>query len=140
MRLVSGAMIFLIVFLAGCATMRKGQDAQAQQLKNRITYLEAELQRKNQEISSLENELERAQDVRLTSRKQKIEDVSSAPLTAKQIQMTLKNAGFYKGPIDGKIGPKTKEAIKDFQKARGLKVDGIVGKRTTQELRKYLSR
>lgn len=140
MRLLSGVMIFLVVFLAGCATMRKGQDAQVQQLKNRVTYLEAELQRKNQEISSLENELERAQDVRLTSGKQKIEDVSSAALTAKQIQMALRNAGFYKGPIDGKIGPKTKEAIKDFQKARGLRVDGIVGRRTTQELRKYLSR
>lgn len=135
-----GVMIFLIVFLAGCATTKKGQDIQIQQLQSRISYLEAELQRKNQELSGLENKLERAQDVRLTSRKQKIEDISSSALTAKQIQIALKNAGFYKGPIDGKIGPKTKEAIKDFQKANALKADGIVGKRTRTELRKYLGR
>lgn len=59
---------------------------------------------------------------------------------AKQIQSALKNAGFYQGPIDGKIGHKTKEAIIKFQKANGLKADGIVGKRTSAELNKHLSR
>jgi len=66
----------------------------------------------------------------------------SAPveLSTKQIQKALKNAGFYKGTVDGKIGPKTKEAIISFQKAKGLKPDGIVGKRTSSELSKYLER
>ena len=48
--------------------------------------------------------------------------------------------GFYQGVIDGKIEPKTKEAIMKFQKAHDLKVDGIVEKRTSAELNKYLSR
>jgi len=61
-------------------------------------------------------------------------------LNAKQIQKALKSAGFYQGPIDGKIGPKTKKAIIKFQKAKGLRADGIVGKRTSAELNKYLSR
>jgi len=56
----------------------------------------------------------------------------------KQIQIALQKAGFYKGKIDGKIGPQTKEAIKAFQKANGLKADGIVGKRTIEKLNKYL--
>lgn len=59
-------------------------------------------------------------------------------LSAKQIQQALRNAGFYKGAIDGKIGPKTKEAIKAFQKANNLKPDGLVGKRTAKKLNNYL--
>ncbi len=58
----------------------------------------------------------------------------------KQIQTALKKAGFYQGAIDGKIGPKTKEAIIKFQKAKGLKADGIVGESTSTDLNKYLSR
>lgn len=56
----------------------------------------------------------------------------------KQIQIALQRAGFYKGKIDGKIGPQTRQAIREFQKAKGLKVDGVVGKNTWNELRKYL--
>jgi len=58
----------------------------------------------------------------------------------KQIQTALKKAGFYQGAIDGKIGPKTKEAIIKFQKAKGLKADGIVGESTSTDLNKHLSR
>lgn len=57
---------------------------------------------------------------------------------SRDIQRALKNAGFYAGAIDGKIGPKTKKAIEDFQKAHGLKVDGKVGPRTWAELEKFL--
>jgi len=56
----------------------------------------------------------------------------------KQVQIALQKAGFYKGKIDGKIGPQTKEAIKAFQKAKGLKADGAVGAQTWAELNKYL--
>lgn len=56
----------------------------------------------------------------------------------KQIQIALKNAGLYAGAIDGKIGPKTKQAIQEFQRSKGLKVDGVVGPRTWSELEKYL--
>lgn len=52
----------------------------------------------------------------------------------KRIQQALKNAGFYKGEIDGKIGPKTKVAIRAFQKSKGLVVDGVVGQKTWDEL------
>ena len=65
----------------------------------------------------------------------------SAPvnLSARQIQKALKSAGFYQGAVDGKIGSKTKSAIIKFQKAHSLKADGVVGKRTSMELNKYLS-
>lgn len=58
---------------------------------------------------------------------------------SRDIQTALKNAGFYTGAIDGKIGPKTKSAISEFQKAKGLVADGKVGPKTWAELEKYLS-
>jgi peptidoglycan hydrolase-like protein with peptidoglycan-binding domain len=56
----------------------------------------------------------------------------------RQIQLALRKAGFYKGKIDGKIGPQTRNAIRVFQKTIGLKQDGIVGQETWEELCKYL--
>lgn len=35
---------------------------------------------------------------------------------------------------DGKFGPKTRQAVKDFQAANGLQVDGIVGNETMEHL------
>jgi murein L,D-transpeptidase YcbB/YkuD len=59
--------------------------------------------------------------------------------TAKEIQTALKNAGFYAGEIDGKIGPKSKKAIEDFQTANNLKADGKVGPQTWAVLSKFLA-
>lgn len=56
----------------------------------------------------------------------------------RQIQAALKKAGFYKGEIDGKIGPKTRRAIVAFQRSKRLKPDGVVGSKTWEELSKYL--
>ena len=59
--------------------------------------------------------------------------------TNQQIQTALKNAGYYTAEIDGKIGPKTKKAIEEFQKANGLKVDGKVGHKTWEVLSSHLN-
>jgi peptidoglycan hydrolase-like protein with peptidoglycan-binding domain len=59
--------------------------------------------------------------------------------TSKEIQMALKNAGFYAGVVDGKIGPQSKKAITDFQKANNLQADGKVGPKTWMVLGKYLN-
>ena len=56
-----------------------------------------------------------------------------------QIQTALKNAGFYTGKIDGKIGPGSKRAIEAFQTGKGLKADGKVGPKTWAALEPYLS-
>ena len=54
----------------------------------------------------------------------------------RQVQSALKKAGFYKGDIDGKLGPQTKKAIKAFQKSKGLNPDGVIGVKTWEELAK----
>lgn len=59
--------------------------------------------------------------------------------TDTEIQTALKSAGFYSGNIDGKIGPKSKKAIENFQNANGLKADGKVGAKTWEALSKYLN-
>jgi len=54
------------------------------------------------------------------------------------VQKALHNAGFNIGSIDGKTGPKTKKAIKEFQKENNLTIDGIVGKKTWEALKIYI--
>ena len=50
------------------------------------------------------------------------------------VQTKLKRWGYYTGSIDGIYGPKTKAAVKYFQRKNGLAVDGIVGKQTARAL------
>ena len=54
------------------------------------------------------------------------------------IQQSISNSGI-KIDVDGAYGPKTKQAIKDFQKAQGLEVDGIIGPNTMSALKKFNS-
>lgn len=53
---------------------------------------------------------------------------------AAEIQRALSEKGFNPGPVDGFLGSQTKEAIKAFQSASGLAVDGIVGPNTQEVL------
>ncbi|MGV0912444.1 NlpC/P60 family protein [Martelella sp. FOR1707] len=55
-------------------------------------------------------------------------------LSTSDVQRQLAAAGFDPGPIDGIRGPKTIAAIRAFQAANGLTVDGIVGPETSSAL------
>ncbi|MDD5019775.1 MAG: peptidoglycan-binding domain-containing protein [Candidatus Omnitrophica bacterium] len=57
----------------------------------------------------------------------------------KAIQTALKNLGLYAGSIDGKVGPRTREAIREFQRQNGLVVDGKVGPKTRAALKNSLA-
>ena len=62
----------------------------------------------------------------------------AANLSNKQVQKALKLAGYDPGVIDGRFGQKTRNAIKEFQRANGLKTDGVAGRETQAHLRDYL--
>lgn len=130
--------VLSVVFLAGCATTRKTSDAQIYELQNRIRYLEGELEKKEQAVNNLGRDLERSREKNTYVQPATAIDAVKKS-TPKNIQMALKNTGHYSGTIDGKIGPKTKQAIRSFQKANNLKADGIVGKKTWDKLSKYLT-
>jgi peptidoglycan hydrolase-like protein with peptidoglycan-binding domain len=48
----------------------------------------------------------------------------------RDLQEALKTLGYDPGPIDGNFGTTTERAVKAFQQAKGITVDGIVGKIT----------
>lgn len=50
------------------------------------------------------------------------------------LQRRLAGLGFSPGPIDGRYGPLTAEAVTQFQRTRGLEVDGIAGPQTARAL------
>jgi hypothetical protein len=51
-----------------------------------------------------------------------------------QAQQSLHVAGFSPGPLNGIMGDKTRDALRAFQNARGLKVTGQLDTQTAQVL------
>jgi len=52
----------------------------------------------------------------------------------KAVQQALKDKGHDPGDVDGKMGPKTQAALRDFQKAQGMQATGRIDNKTMQSL------
>jgi len=53
----------------------------------------------------------------------------------KELQKKLRQAGFYNYKHDtGYYGPQTEKAVREYQRTRGIKIDGIAGPRTKNML------
>jgi murein L,D-transpeptidase YcbB/YkuD len=147
--------IILVFGMVGCASTQK--QSQNGNLQMRVDQLEKKIGTKDDEIKNLESEVrELSYNIdRLSSqvRKDYGYSGSSVPtkpsgkdgeilrvsgVTAQKVQKALQLAGYYKGTIDGKLGTKTNEAIRQFQKDHSLKADGVIGQQTWAELRAYL--
>lgn len=63
-----------------------------------------------------------------------LDDSFAATADIKTVQTKLKQWGYYTGAVDGINGPKTKAAVKAFQKKYGLTQDGIVGPLTAAKM------
>jgi peptidoglycan hydrolase-like protein with peptidoglycan-binding domain len=54
--------------------------------------------------------------------------------TIKAAQQQLKTEGLYAGAIDGRVGPATKAAVRQYQQKNGLKQTAMLDKETLQRL------
>lgn len=136
----------------GCATAMHGSQAREQEadaLKMQVAALGTKVDELNQRLADLSQRQEAAQAPVSSSMKRQTalhttaegtpaqtKLAAGSTLSAKQTQLALKSAGFYSGPVDGKFGPQTKDAVKVFQRSKGLNPDGVVGSRTAAALAK----
>ena len=136
---VLSLLVVFAVSLVGCASMStvKQKDLEIQGLRNQVSALETQSQSKDQEINNLREALAKADEQAKPAMVQSGTEKRFSSL--KDIQVALKNAGFYQGNIDGRIGRQTREAIKAFQKANNLKGNGKLNKRTRAALMEYLN-
>lgn len=58
----------------------------------------------------------------------------------KTLQQNLNDLGYNCGKVDGDFGTNTLDAVKAFQKANKLDVDGVVGPATTKAIKNALSK
>jgi peptidoglycan hydrolase-like protein with peptidoglycan-binding domain len=52
----------------------------------------------------------------------------------KQAQMILKTRGFYSGELTAKLDDATRDGLRGFQRAEGLKVTGTMNKLTLEKM------
>jgi len=152
MRLKWLLVIPMVLLVTGCSTVSKRMN----NLETKMGALEAKVDSVEQRQSAIEGQTGESRESvgylkgKVESRGPSTVVVTGAQgnagylygkksLTHKDIQLALKNANFYTGPIDGKIGKNTKKAIREFQKANGLKADGKVGPKTRELLLQYLT-
>lgn len=131
------SLMAVVLLAAGCATSRaKRSDA----IEARVNSLETQVAALNQRLD--EGFQGSASSAEMGGGNfpggQRSSKWSGKRLTVKQTQKALATAGFYKGNVDGKEGPQTKKAVKEFQQANGLKADGVVGPATSEALSRYL--
>jgi Putative peptidoglycan binding domain len=57
-----------------------------------------------------------------------------APRFVREAQQTLRQLGYQPGPIDGVVGPRTKSALAQYQRAERIKVTGQLDSETMARL------
>ncbi len=133
------AMGVTVLSISGCATTRPKpappQDAQA-------SAVQSQLQAKDQEIQDLRYQLDGRQQAlpnnfssNASSDKNNI--LRAAGVTPLELQKALLRAGYDPGPVDGRLGKKTRSAVKAFQKKHHLTADGVVGEKTWAALKSF---
>lgn len=145
--------ICALLTVSGCSSAQKKLSEDVKGIKTRVDTLETRVEGVEAKQSETER-LAMEQTQKMEEMKSEKESRSSGRTNfgtkargsaqdkerVSQIQACLKNAGFYKGEVDGVKGRKTRSAIKKFQKENGLNADGVVGKKTWEALSKYSSR
>ncbi|MDD5634005.1 MAG: peptidoglycan-binding domain-containing protein [Candidatus Omnitrophica bacterium] len=136
--------LFLAVALTGCGTVSN------RALNDRITSIDqrvSDLEKKQATEAVMGNQgavtyVTPAADVAQNQRSTESTSTYSdkVKMTAEDIQIALKNAGYYNGAIDGKLGNRSRQAIKKFQADNNITADGIAGAQTKKLLKAYLTK
>jgi outer membrane murein-binding lipoprotein Lpp len=146
--ILTALIICAMLSVSGCGSAQKRLSEDVKGIKTKIDTLETRVEG----VEAKQAEVERM----TAEQAQRSEEIRSEGRTAgrsnlgikhrkspqdreriKDIQTCLKNAGFYKGEVDGVKGRKTRSAIRKFQSANGLSADGVVGAKTWEALSKY---
>jgi len=159
--------VILMLIFAGCSTTNRNV-SNFSNLQVKVARLENNIEKRDQEMANLKMEVRGLKQMvegldtlgedlnedfehmkieepvlkkkTISSKSKKKESLIRVPVGIKDVQEALSKAGYYQGTIDGKIGNKTKSAIFGFQKDHGLKMDGIIGKKTWTEMQIYLDK
>lgn len=140
----------ILVLTTGCTTKRRHQRDIAN-LQTQIGTLQSDVARLDQALRDSELALKAVQERGISPTLAKgsgsiLAELNSGAiyrtpsgfeLPVVAIQQSLKNAGYYHGTVDGKVGTRTKEAIRSFQRDQGLVTDGICGRQTWARLQKF---
>lgn len=157
-------MVVLLAALVvgGCATTQ-ARVSPVNELQGQVTELSSRVESQEKEIVDLKYSLKEMAD-KVESKDWEVAEAKSASVSKmsstavikvssdkdssgtikvaasiEQVQKALKNAGLYEGNVDGKLGGKTKAAIAEFQKQHNLRADGVIGQKTWNEMKQYLS-
>ncbi|MBI3313737.1 MAG: peptidoglycan-binding protein [Candidatus Omnitrophica bacterium] len=135
----------IMLAFTGCASKK---NKQMNSMQTQISALTDEVVRLDQALQETRAAIQAGDNVSAGSRRSVSGSASVAQgiyrtpsgfeLPSANIQKALKNAGYYQGGVDGKIGPATRDAVKSFQSDNGLEADGVVGRQTWNKLSSFL--
>ena len=130
----------LALLAVGCATTRPRPAVQDANSQSQLAAMQTQLQAKDQEIQDLHSQLDsREQSLTnnfvSTASSDKYNILRVPGVATVDVQRALLKAGFDPGPLDGRLGRKTRSAVKAFQKNSHLTADGVIGEKTWAALR-----
>ncbi len=135
---------------------KKNMTALAKDLEEKNKSLNDERVRRKIEALNVENEQmtraaasDSAQKTYLKASKQRLYQAKSGKrsgyslqpgdkgLEVERLQQSLKDAGVYKGPIDGNYDADVKQAVETYQRSKNLNADGVAGAATMDSMGAY---
>lgn len=137
MRIMSVVLLGgLLIVQTGCVSTSRYQ-SDVSDLQTQLTQTQAALAAQQERSRVLEAQLT-AKAPREAYQGATYRTASGFEIPAKDIQKALKQAGYYAGAVDGKMGPDAREALRNFQRDKGLTVDGVCGRQTWNKLKESL--
>ncbi len=130
----------LLIASTGCVSKSTHQ-REVNTLQAQVSQMDAALKAQQEQNQQLQAQLESAHGRRSSSTSfagAMYRTPSGFEIAAVDIQKALKGAGYYSGGIDGKIGPDSREALRNFQKDNSLTADGVCGRQTWIKLKTHL--